>query len=127
MNRLPEISDAEWFVMRAVWDKHPQTAQEIVAALESAQDWNPRTIKTMLNRLIKKGALGFRTEGKRYLYFPRVKQSECVRAESKSFLKRVFGGALAPMVAHFVDTDELSEADLEELRRLLARKKESRV
>lgn len=126
MARLPEISEAEWVVMRVLWQKHPRTAQDIVATLASTTDWSPRTIKTMLNRLIKKGALDFTADGKRYLYAPRVKESECIHAESRSFLKRVFGGSLKPMLAHFVDTNDLSEADLAELRRMLARKKEPR-
>jgi len=124
MSRVPEISDAEWEVMRVLWSRHPLTAQDVVDALAPHTDWNPRTIKTMLNRLMKKGALGYRADGKRYFYFPRVAQNECVRAESKSFIKRVFGGALSPMIAHFIESDDISEQDLEELRKLLARKRE---
>lgn len=118
----PNISEAEWEVMRAVWAGHPATANEIVERLAGEKDWSPRTIKTMLNRLMKKGALGFTEEGKRYLYRPLVSQEQCVREESRSFLDRVFGGALGPMLNHFVKSEKLSAEEIAELKRLLAKK-----
>jgi BlaI family transcriptional regulator, penicillinase repressor len=118
----PNISEAEWEVMRAVWAGHPATANEVVERLAGEKDWSPRTIKTMLNRLVKKRALGFTEEGKRYLYRPLVSREECVRDESRSFLDRVFGGALGPMLNHFVRNEKLSAEEIAELKRLLARK-----
>jgi BlaI family penicillinase repressor len=79
--------------MEVVWaEPQPVTANEIVARLESSTDWKDKTIKTMLNRLVKKGALGYEEEGKRYLYKPKVARDECVRVQSRSFLSRVLGG-----------------------------------
>src|SRR5688572_5134769 len=118
----PNISEAEWEVMRVVWEGHPATANEIVERLAGEKDWSPRTVKTMLNRLVKKRALGFTEEGKRYLYRPLVSQEECVRDESRSFLDRVFGGALGPMLNHFVRNERLSAEEIAELKRLLAKK-----
>jgi len=122
---LPSISDAEWQVMEVIWaHAEPITANEIVARLESSTAWKDKTIKTMLNRLVKKGALGYEAEGKRYLYKPKVARDECVRVQSRSFLSRVFGGATGAALVHFVEEHDLSQAEIEQLRRVLARRKE---
>jgi len=114
----PHISEAEWEVMKICWAKSPRTSQEVVEAL-SARDWHPKTVKTLLGRLVKKNALGFKKDGRAYLYQPLVTESECVAAESQSFLDRVFGGSLRPMLAHFVENQRLSPMEVEELRKLL--------
>jgi BlaI family transcriptional regulator, penicillinase repressor len=120
MAKLPRISEGEWLVMEAVWaGAAPVTASEIVDGLSGRTGWNPRTIKTMLNRLVKKGALRFEADGKRYLYRPAVKRDACVRGESRSFLRRVFGGHVAPMLAHFVEDAKLTPEQVRELRKLL--------
>ena len=123
---IPSISDAEWQVMEVVWaESQPVTANEIVARLESSTAWKDKTIKTMLNRLVKKGALGYEAEGKRYLYKPKVARDECVRVQSRSFLSRVFGGATGAALLHFVEEHHLTQAEIEQLRRVLqARRKE---
>jgi BlaI family transcriptional regulator, penicillinase repressor len=121
--RIPSISDAEWQVMEVVWAQpDPVAANEVVARLETSTQWNPKTIKTMLNRLVNKGALGYEADGKRYLYKPRVKRDECVRVQSRSFLSRVFGGATGAALMHFVEEHDLTPAEIEQLRRVLARK-----
>jgi BlaI family penicillinase repressor len=119
MGNVPRISDAEWQVMKVLWGKAPLTANEVVESLEPSTGWNPRTIKTLLNRLVKKGALGFREEGRRYLYLPLASEADCVRAERRSFLQRVYGGSLKPMLAQFLEEESLSAEELAELRRLL--------
>ncbi len=120
---VPRISDAEWEVMKVLWARAPQTANEVVETLEPVTRWNPRTIRTLLNRLLKKKALGFRQEGRRYLYFPRVEEAACVRAESRSFLQRVYGGALQPMLAAFLEEEKLSREEIAELKRILDEKR----
>ena len=121
--RIPSISDAEWQVMEVVWaHAGPVAANDIVARLEHSSDWNPKTIKTMLNRLVNKGALGYELDGKRYLYKPRVAREECVRIQTRSFLSRVFGGATGAALMHFVEEHDLTPAEIEQLRRVLARK-----
>ena len=121
MAKVPGISEAEWEVMAVVWARGGAvvTANEVVEALSPKRGWSPRTVKSMLNRLVKKGALGFEAEGKRYLYRARVTREQCVREESRSFLGRVFGGAVGPMLNHFVQNETLSEAEVQELRRML--------
>jgi BlaI family penicillinase repressor len=105
--------------MQVLWSEAPLTANQVIQQLAPESGWNPRTIKTMLNRLVNKGALRFDTEGKRYLYRPAVSRDACVRGESRTFLARVFGGKLGPMLAHFVQDTRLTKADINQLKRLL--------
>jgi BlaI family penicillinase repressor len=121
MRVIPKISESEWQVMRVLWAKNPSTANEVVDAL-SATAWKPKTIKTLLNRLVKKKALGFERKGREYHYYPLVAESACVRAESRSFLRRVYGGALKPMLAAFLENEDLSAQDISDLKRILDEK-----
>jgi BlaI family transcriptional regulator, penicillinase repressor len=120
MNKIPRISDTEWEVMRVVWTRHPITASEIIDQL-TAQDptWHPKTARTLLARLVQKGALGYEAQGRSYVYEPLVSETDCVAAASESFVGRVFGGSLRPLLAHFVERQQLTRGDLEELHRLL--------
>ena len=113
------ITEAEWRVMEALWERAPRTAVELADDLCAANDWSQRTVKTLVGRLVKKGAVSFESEGKRYLYTPRVSRDQCVLAEGRSFLSRVFGGSTAPLLAHFAREGELSTGDIRELRALL--------
>jgi BlaI family penicillinase repressor len=123
MKSVPRISETEWEVMRVAWAKAPCTAGEIIATLVHAdRSWHPKTIKTFLNRLTRKQALGSQKEGRAYLYRPLVTEDECVAAASETFLERVFGGALKPMLAHFVERRKLSPEEIRELKRLLKQK-----
>jgi BlaI family transcriptional regulator, penicillinase repressor len=122
MGESPRISEAEWRVMKVFWAKAPQTANDVVDALEKTSDWSPKTVKTLINRLVKKGALGFTKEGRTYQYFPEAKEAACVRAESRSFLRRVYGGAIKPMLATFIEHEDLTPDDIAELKRLLDKK-----
>ena len=121
MAKTPKISDAEWQVMDALWAKSPQTAGEVVEALASS-GWGDATIKTMLNRLVRKRAIKFKADGKRYLYTPNVTRDAAVRTETRGLIDRLFGGAVGPMLAHFVEDARLSREEIEQLRKLLDRK-----
>lgn len=116
------ISDAEWHVMNAVWRDQPCEAQQVVDELAEVHSWSAATIKTMLHRLVKKQALEFEQDGKRYLYRASVRRADCVRQASRSFLDRVFGGAAAPALMHLVKTAKLTDDEIAELRRLLHHK-----
>ena len=106
--------------MKVVWARGSCSANEIIEMLSRTDPtWHPKTIKTFLNRLVRKKALGFRKEGRAYLYRPLVTERESVDAASESFLERVFGGSLRPMLAHFVEHKKLSAEEILELRRLL--------
>jgi BlaI family penicillinase repressor len=115
----PQISDAEWEVMKVIWQRGSATAAEVVDDLAPATHWHPRTVKTMLNRLVRKGALDFKPEGKRYIYRARVSRQACVRRATRSFLRRVFDGAAAPAVAHFLEEAQISPREIEQLKRIL--------
>ena len=126
MSGIPGISDAEWEVMNVLWDEHPLPATAVVERLAPRKQWSARTVKTLIGRLVRKGALGFDSAGRHYLYSPLVAREDCVRAESRSFADRVFGGAPGPMLLRMVREADLSDADIAELRRVLGEKEDSR-
>jgi BlaI family penicillinase repressor len=113
--------------MKIVWaSASPLSASRIIEELNKTDRWHPRTAKTFLSRLVRKGALKFEKDGREYLYSPAVSEKACVRAESESFLARVFGGALQPMLAQLVEDKKLSPQEIDELRRILnTKRKES--
>src|SRR5258708_3952241 len=117
MKLISKISGAEWEVMTIIWNKAPIAASEVVGQLAGKRSWSTRTIRTLLDRLVKKQALSFVVEGKRYLYRPRIKMEQCVRRESQSFLQRVFGGEPASMLIHLVKNTKLSAEEIAELKR----------
>ena len=122
------IAPAEWAVMEVLWAKQPLSAAEVIEALEGESDWHPKTIRTLLERLVQKGALSREKRAGCYRYAPLVERADCVREEGKSFLSRFFGGQLAPMVASFLDGEDVSREEIEELRRMLEkRKKEKKI
>jgi BlaI family transcriptional regulator, penicillinase repressor len=114
------ISDAEAVVMQVLWARHPLGADEVVAALAGHSDWAEPTVKTLLNRLLNKGAIVARKDGRRYLYAPVLQQADWVAQQSEGLLARLFGGRVAPLVAHFSEQGKLSAADIADLKRLLA-------
>ena len=127
MKKTPRISETEWEIMKVVWAQAPCTAGQIIELLNRADPtWHPKTVKAFLNRLVRKRVLGFRKEGRGYLYRPLVREGECVDAASESFLERVFGGSLKPMLAHFVERKKLSTAEVRELKDLLEQREPRR-
>ena len=125
MKRSIRISEAEWEVMDLVWRESPVAATAVLAALGPKRDWTLATVRTLLRRLVSKGALEQKAEGKRYLYSPRISKEECIRRESDSFLDRVLGRAPAATLLHLVRRADLSREDIEELRRILREKGKS--
>jgi predicted transcriptional regulator len=113
------ISDAESIVMDVLWQRHPLASEEVVAALSEAQDWQEATIKTLLNRLLKKGAIAAERDGRRYLYSPVLSREAWLTQTSRGLLDRLFDGRVAPLVAHFSEQKALSRKDIAELRALL--------
>lgn len=114
-----QISEAESVVMEVLWQRSPQTSEEVVAALGQRQEWQEATIKTLLNRLLNKGAVEAQKDGRRYWYRPALRREDWVMGESESLLARLFDGRVAPLVAHFSQHRKLSAADVAELRRLV--------
>ena len=119
MEDLPSISEAESAVMEVLWRTSPVSTEDVVTALKNRQDWQEPTIKTLLNRLLKKGAVSAQRDGRRYLYSPLLQRDQWLASESKGLLDRLFGGRVAPLVAHFSRQRKLTRKDLAELKRLI--------
>ena len=121
--RIPKIAESEWRVMQALWEHDPQTANEIVAALSGEVTWKSRTIKTLIGRLVKKGAVKVTEEGYRYRYSAAVDEPACVRSETKSFVRRVYQGAMKPALAAFLEDADLSPQEIDDIQQILDQKR----
>jgi BlaI family penicillinase repressor len=120
MKKTPKISEAEWEVMRAVWEQSPRTANDIVEVLSKRTQWQRETIRTLINRLVQKKALGFEKDGRQYHYYPLVVQADCIKAETRSLLRRFGGSPVEPMLAALVEERQLSPEQIDRLRQILA-------
>lgn len=126
MINASKISNSEWEVMKFVWGNGISTANEIVEALSETTDWKANTIRTLLNRLVKKEVLGYnvdKKDKKTYYYYSLLSENECIKAESKSFINRVFNGSLNGMIANFINESKLSDEEIKELKNILDKKK----
>lgn len=121
--KLPRISESEWRVMQVLWEHGPQTANDVVQRLDGQEKWKPRTVKTLIGRLVQKGAVRFEEEGHRYRYSAAVREDECIRSETRSFVRRVYQGAMKPALAAFLEDVELSPQEIEELQKVLDQKR----
>jgi BlaI family transcriptional regulator, penicillinase repressor len=121
-NRPPRISDAEWTVMKVVWELKSATAKQVVEALAGDAAWKPKTIHTLLSRLVQKGVLAAEKPAREYLFRPLASEEECRRAASRSFMTRVFDGQIAPFLACFLADQKLSRKEVEEIRSILNKK-----
>lgn len=113
------ISEAEARVMEALWRDNPLSAEQVVADVAKAQGWTEATVKTLLNRLLRKKAITAKRDGRRYLYRPRLRREDYVAAESRDLLDRLFDGKLAPFIAHFSERQNLSSEEIAELKKLI--------
>ncbi len=121
-SEIPNISESEWEVMHVLWEKSPLTANEVISSLQKQTDWKPKTIRTLLDRLVHKEVIGVNKEQRVYTFFPLYTQDECQRAEAKSFVKRIYSGMYKSMLVQFIQEDSLSEKDIKELRSILDEK-----
>ncbi|MBA4495401.1 penicillinase repressor BlaI [Paenactinomyces guangxiensis] len=120
--KIPSISEAEWEVMKVLWEKAPQTANEVILSLQERTNWKPKTVRTLLDRLVQKKVVGVNQNQKVYTFFPLYSQDECQHAEAQSFLKRIYGGTLKSMLVQFIQGDSLTDEDIKELRSILNKK-----
>lgn len=120
---MTDISKTEFEVLEAIWHKYPASAQDIIDQLNkgSEQDkiWHDKTVKTLINRMVKKGAIGFEKEGRRYFYSPLLEREAYQIKESRSIIDRLFGGKVAPLVAGFAKNQQLTKTDVDELKSLI--------
>ena len=123
MNGNPEISEAEYQVMKSIWSADiPLNTNEVVERLEVFTSWKPKTIHTLLSRLVKKGALQYKKDGRVFVYTPLVKESDILAKENDNFLNRFYDGALDSMIVNLLEQDKLSDDDILALRKILDEK-----
>lgn len=121
--KKPNVSEAEWVIMKIIWDDNPITAKQIIKKLEDEKEWKEKTIKTMLSRLVGKEVLAFKKEGREFHYYPMSTEQECTKIENESFLKKVYNGNFNVMLVNFLDQVDLSDQDIEELKKILESKR----
>ncbi len=115
MSELPQISEAEFEVMKIVWKHAPISTNEITDKLLQTTSRSPKTIQTLIKRLVTKGVLAYEKQSRMFVYTPVVKKSEYIGQKSNSFLKRYYNGDISAMVSAFIENDRLSETDVEYL------------
>ena len=120
MAALPQISEAEYEVMKIVWKYAPINTNEITDRLLKTTSWSPKTIQTLIKRLVTKGVLTYEKDGRVFVYTPLVQENDYVGQESRSFLNRFYGGTITSMLSSFIENDRLSESEIETLRSLLS-------
>ena len=120
MKEIPQISEAEYEVMKVIWNFEPISTPEVVDKLSNKSDWKPNTIHTMLARLVKKKALHAKKDGRVFVYTSLVEKHQYVEQKSKSFLQQFFGGTLNSMILNFIENDKLSNEDISELKKILS-------
>jgi BlaI family penicillinase repressor len=122
MKKMPRISEAEWEVMRVLWETSPLTANDIVEVLSRRAAWQRETIRTLVNRLVQKKAIRFEKKGRQYHYYPAVMEADCIKAQTRSFLRRFRADAIEPMLAALVEEERLSAEQIARLKEILDRK-----
>ncbi|MCP3028697.1 penicillinase repressor BlaI [Halobacillus sp. A5] len=120
--KIPTISESEWVVLKVLWEQGPQTASDITTSLPAQTDWNPKTVRTLLDRLTMKKVIGVHKNHRVYTFYPFYSQNECQRDKTKSFVKRFYDGTLKSMLVQFIQDEDLSEEDIKELRSILDKK-----
>lgn len=122
MKNLPQISEAEYKVMKIIWKDAPISTNEVTDKLIKTTDWSPKTIQTMLKRLAQKGALTYEKDGRVFVYTPLVQEGEYLNHENSHFLERFYDGNITSMLTNFIENEKFSDKEIEELRNLLKTK-----
>ena len=120
MSKLPQISEAEFEVMKVIWKYAPISTNEVTEKLTQTTDWSPKTIQTMLKRLVTKKALTYEKQSRVFVYTPLVPETEYNRQESNSFLNKYYNGNIVSMLTSYLEDDKLSKTELDTLRHLLS-------
>ena len=126
MKSLPQISEAEFEVMKIIWKHAPINTNEITEMLSKTTAWNPKTIHTLIKRLVNKGAISYEKDGRVFVYTPQIKEDEYIENESSHFLKRFYNGDITRMLSSFMENNKLSKAEIKILRTMLSSDKKDR-
>lgn len=124
MSELPQISEAEFEVMKIVWKYAPISTNEITEKLLRTTSWSPKTIQTLIKRLVNKGTLTYEKQSRVFVYTPVVDEKEYIGQESNTFLKRYYDGDITAMLSAYIENDKLSETEINNLRSLLSKRKQ---
>lgn len=116
---MSEITNTEFEVLNALWDKNPATANELIEQLNKKKPWHEKTVKTLLSRLVKKQAIGFEKQQRSYSYYPLIEREDYTQTESQSLIERLFSGQLSPLVAGFAKEKQLQKEDINELKAII--------
>ena len=119
MKALPQISEAEFEVMNVIWKHAPISTNEITEKLTQTTKWRPKTIQTLIKRLVTKGALSYEKQSRVFVYTPLIEEKEYIGQESHSFLERYYDGDITAMLSAYIEDDKLSESEIDTLRSLL--------
>ena len=119
MNHLPQISEAEYEVMKVLWKHAPINTNEVTDMLTKTIGWNPKTVHTLLKRLAQKGAITYQKEGRVFVYTPVVKEDEYLMKANDHFLNQFYNGKISSMVTNYMNSDHMEPDELNELRKLL--------
>ena len=119
MKKLPQISEAEFEVMKIVWENAPVSTNDITDRLVQTTDWSPKTIQTLIRRLVSKGALRYEKNGRVFVYTPKVNEDEYLMQKSSSFISRYFGGDFSAMFSSYLGNDELTDEELKNLKGII--------
>lgn len=122
MSNLPQISEAEYEVMKIIWQYAPISTNDITDKLLKTTNWNVRTIQTLIKRLASKGVITYEKQSRMFVYTPVIQKHEYVGQESKTFLDRFYNGDITAMVSSFIENDKLSPSEIDTLRTLLLSK-----
>lgn len=119
MKALPQISEAEYEVMKVIWKHAPISTNEITDKLTKTTKWSPKTIQTLIKRLVTKGALSYEKQSRVFVYTPLIEEKEYIGQESHSFLERYYDGDITAMLSAYIEDDKLSESEIAALHSLL--------
>ena len=122
MSQMPQISEAEFQIMKVVWEMAPINTNEITEEVLKNSDWSPKTVQTLIKRLVTKGALSYEKSGRVFVYTPVIDQKEYIRYESNNFLKRFYGGNITALLSSYIESGQLSQDDISQLKALLSYK-----
>jgi BlaI family penicillinase repressor len=114
----PELTEAEWTIMKVVWENEPCAAGTVQEALARTKDWAYSTVKGTMDRMAEKGFLRIEKIRNLQLFRSKISEAEAKRAEFRKMLKRAFDGALAPMMQFLIENENFSAAELRELRKM---------
>lgn len=117
--KQPKISEAEMQLLQLLWDDSPQGASEIAERVPQERRWTLTTVKTLLSRLVAKGAITAKPEGRKYLYAPAIERDEVAANQARGLIDRLFGGRVSPLVAQLAEQKQLDEQDIAELEALI--------